>query len=586
MRLIEGLAAEPKRFSPPVAAAVGTAIGFYPLCIPSSAALAAALLVVSFGIALRLFGGRGAALNGFFIITLGTGMAAGIMASAVEKGRAQPNAEGPESSSGAALSLRWIEGRLISDSTPAKHGFRVYALRVDRLGLSGAAVESELDFPDPGTGPVYRILVRNGDAFDCGVRLRASGRRGDDGALFVQPRDIQLLDRGGPLDRLRGRVRSACRSALARVGSVSAGLLEALILGVRDSLSPGEAEAFKAAGCSHILALSGEHLSVLAVISIAALTPLLGPIKAKLGGAVLATLFMWIAGAGPSLLRAVIAAWIGALAVVLDRPQSALTVLSITFTTMTIIDPGSARSLSFVLSYGAVWGLAVLGPRFEFLLGRHLPPFLRGPTSASLAAQTAVSPILALTFGCLQFAGIPATIAAGPLVTAMMWWGLTSALVCSLVPAATPLAVAVSDALYRALTAVIDTAAALPPLPLTSPASRLAGAAAIVLIGAAVYARPYAEYRLARLRLADGPARLSRCRVACDVQALRAEFSDKPPPAGADSRRTRRRQGFARLGNRPRCREHDRDGAGRGTQGHGLRDRSRLRPASYETIRR
>ena len=53
-----------------------------------------------------------------------------------------------------------------------------------------------------------------------------------------------------------------------------------LILGVRDSLAPGEADAFKAAGCSHILALSGEHLSVFALLSIAALSPYWGRSRA------------------------------------------------------------------------------------------------------------------------------------------------------------------------------------------------------------------------------------------------------------------------------------------------------------------
>jgi competence protein ComEC len=298
--------------------------------------------------------------------------------------------------------------------------------------------------------------------------------------------------------------------------------MQALILGVKDSLAPEEAEAFKAAGCSHILALSGEHLSVLAVLAIAGLRPLVGPIRARLGGAALAALFMWIAGAGPSLLRAVLMAWIGALALALDRPQDWLTALALAFLAMTPIDPAGARSLSFTLSYLAVWGLAVLGPRFSFLLGRCLPPFLRESASASLAAQAAVSPALAFSFGYLQFAGIPASMASGPIVMLMMWWGMLSGLACSILPFAAPLARPVSDALYSVLMAVMGSAAACPVLPLSSVAAKGAASVAVAGLAALVYARPYAEY--ARLRFPPSPEGPPRGRGPGDVQALRPEL--------------------------------------------------------------
>ena len=312
--------------------------------------------------------------------------------------------------------------------------------------------------------------------------------------------------------------------------------MQALILGVRDSLAPSEAEVFKAAGCSHILALSGEHLSVLAMLAIAALKPFLGPLRARLGGAVLASLFMWVAGPGPSLLRSVLMVWIGAIALALDRPQPWLGFLALSFLAMVPIDPVGARSLGFTLSYLAVWGLAVLGPRFSFLLGRTLPPFLRESASASLAAQAAVSPLLAFTFGYLQFAGIPASMAAGPVVMVMMWWGMGMGLLCSILPVAINLAVPISDLLYRILMAIMETAASAPILPLASPAARAAASVAVVGLAALVYARPHAEYRasirrdsghLARLRFPPSPAGPPRGGGPCHDQALRPELLGK-----------------------------------------------------------
>jgi ComEC/Rec2-related protein len=543
------LESEPRRFSLPVAAASGTALGFYPGARLYFPLLFVAIAAASFGLALASSPSRASRLRRMQALALAIGVAAGATVAGFEAGRS-PAARGAVEAAGtdaAPLSPTWAEGRLSADSSPAKNGFRSYPLRVERLGLSGPGVSAELAFPKGGSGDL-RVLARAGAEVDAGSRIRVLGsfsepdaRRGSaenagasPPALFAKGRDVLVLDRGSALDRARSSVRDACRRALARIGTRSAGLYQALILGVRDSLAPDEAEAFKAAGCSHILALSGEHLSVLAVLAIAALRGFLGPLRARLGGAIVAGLFMWVAGPGPSLLRAVLMVWFGALALALDRPQGQLGFLALAFLAMLPLDPDGARSLSFTLSYLAVWGLAVLGPRFTFLLGGRLPPFLLESASASLAAQVAVSPLLAFTFGCLQFAGIPASMAAGPLVTAMMWWGMGAGLLCSLAPFALPVALPLSDFLYDLLLGIMKAAASCPMLQFPSPFARAAACAAVVALAALVYARPYAEYRAsgrgrvpARLRFAPGPAGAPARGRPRHVQALRAELPGK-----------------------------------------------------------
>jgi ComEC/Rec2-related protein len=509
------------------------ALGFYSGTSLFVLDVALAIGLASLGIVL---GGCGLRLRAMQAFALALGLVAGAAVAWNEAGLAAPEASAPggEQAGAALISLSpaWAEGRLSSDSTPAKNGFRSYPLEVQRLGLAGSGAAAELSFPGRRRGDALRVLARAGPEIDSGSLIRASGSfsmpdppSSGGPALFARPRDIDLIDRGGPIDRARSLAREACRRALARVGKRSAGLMQALILGVKDSLAPEEAEAFKAAGCSHILALSGEHLSVLAVLAIAALKPLLGAVRARLGGAILAALFMWIAGPGPSLLRSVLMVWIGAAALALDRPQHWLTVLSLSFLAMLPIDPAGARSLSFTLSYLAVWGLAVLGPRFSFLLGRALPPFLRESASASLSAQAAVSPVLAFAFGYLQLAGILASMAAGPVVMLMMWWGMGSSLLCSFLPFAAVLAAPVSDALYAVLMAIMKGAAAIPVLSLAPFAARLVASLAVAVLAALVYARPYAEY--ARLRLSPGPEGPPRERGLGHVQALRPELPGK-----------------------------------------------------------
>jgi ComEC/Rec2-related protein len=541
---------ESRRLSLPVMAAIGMAVSFYPG--PPLALVSFVCAVVASSLALALCDFRNGAgscrtrcMRSPRLFALGLGLISGAAIAWNEAGlsRIDPAVAGvvcgPD-----ALSVVWLEGRLTADSSPAKNGFRSYIIRVERMGLSGRGPSAELFFPRESSRASIRVLARAGAEVDSGALVRVRGRLSEGApsgsspgaaqgnssgaAFFAQARDILVVDRGGSLDRARSAARETCRLALSRVGKKSAGLLQALILGVRDSLASEESEAFKAAGCSHILALSGEHLSVLAVLAIAAFRPLVGPLRARFGGAILASLFMWIAGAGPSLLRSVLMMWIGSIALRLDRPQEWLVSLALSFLLMVSIDPESARSLSFTLSYLAVLGLAVLGARFSFALGRILPPFLLGPASAALAAQAAVWPLLAFSFGCLQLAGIPASIAAGPLVTATMWWGMGAGLLCSIFPFAVGLVIPVSDFLYSLLMGIMNTAAAAPIISLPSVVSRIAASLAVVGIVALVYARPYAEYgaSLARLRLSPSPAGPSRGRGPGHVQALRAELSD------------------------------------------------------------
>ena len=557
MRLPDYPDAEPKRFSLPLAAASGAAIGFYPGRDFSLVLCLGAVGIAAFGAALGAFASRGARLRRMRALALSLGLAFGATIAGVEAARLPPR----DLAAGAApqvvpappeLSPAWVEGRLASDSVPARNGFRSYSMSLERLGLAGAGVSAEVEYPSGG-GSV-RVLAKAGAAADSGALVRARGSPagagpggaekrapaafpGDPGsAFFARNGGILVLDRGSALVRVRSSVRDGCRSALARIGTRSAGLYQALILGVRDSLGSDESEAFKSAGCSHILALSGEHLSVFAILAVAALRGLVGPTGARLGGAAAAGLFMWVAGPGPSLVRAVLMAWIGAAALAVDRPQRQLDILALAFLVMLPLDPEGARSLSFTLSYLAVWGLAVLGPRFSFLMGRSLPPPILESAAASCAAQAAVSPLLAFSFGYLQLAGIPASMAAGPLVAAMMWWGMGSSLLCSLLPFAAPVLRPVSDLLYDVLMEIMRFAAACPPILLPSFALSLAGSAAVAALAGLVYARPYAEYRaagrrsslLARLRFAPGPAVPAPGGGPRHVQALRPELPGEP----------------------------------------------------------
>ncbi|MGO8693614.1 MAG: ComEC/Rec2 family competence protein [Rectinemataceae bacterium] len=533
-------------------AAVGLGIGFYPAMLPLFPMIVLALASASFGAVLRGLRTSGARARGNAAIVFGMAVLAG---SALSHDRglgthavaddSMPNGARTMHESGERpghLSFDSFSGRLAKDSSSTRSGFTAYRLDVERMRLKGPGLYGEILAKGPGGRGLARldVLVRGGPLLDSGTRieLRGSLQAGTGGnLLFAQPRDLVVVDRGTPIERFRSRARESVRSALSRVGDRSAGLLIALILGAQDSLDREDVDAFRAAGCTHILALSGEHLSVLAVLALFALKPVLGPIYARLGAALLATLFVWLAGPAPSLLRAVLMVWLGAIALILDRPQSWLSILCLSFVVSLPFDIEAARSLSFVLSYLAVWGLAVVAPRCEFILVRWLPPPLAAALAASLAAQAATAPVVIGVFGSLSLIGAFASIVAAPLVTAFMWWGMAAALLCSAMGFLAPFAVPVSDLLYLLLTGTMKAAAAVPALRVPGTAGRVETICVIAVLTAFVYARHDVGYRL-WVRSCRPPLRRAllsqdspRERETRHVEAPRPEFSRRPGSA-------------------------------------------------------
>ena len=399
------------------------------------------------------------------------------------------------------LRLIEVQGRLRSDSLPPRRGQRSFLLKAEELVLEApglrARVSSEAEL---------RVLARGADALDSGAFLRAKGvsppsvRTGGELLFYSQASDLETRPPEGFFGGLRTGLRAAFLRALDRAGGggASSGLLVALLSGCRDGLEIEEAEAFKKAGCAHILSLSGQHLSILAAALSFLLKPLGGPRKARGAALCFCLLFVFVAGFEAALLRSLLMYGLATWASLSDRPQEARTILGLSFAIQTLLDPESARSLSFQLSYLAMFGLIVLERRFEYLLQPLSPPFLAAALSASLSAQAATIPLAAAAFGAVYPIGLIASIVSGPLVAAFLWWGLAAALLCGLIPAAAIVVAPVSRFLHDCLAASMELFARAPALDVAGGGGIVLSSLAVVLLEAFVYALPYVDYHLER----------------------------------------------------------------------------------------
>jgi competence protein ComEC len=244
--------------------------------------------------------------------------------------------------------------------------------------------------------------------------------------------DVALLNtgEGAAFRRWVLAVRNRLAASLDRaVPEPQASFGQAILLGIRDGLPNDTVEDFRVSGTSHILAISGLHISVLLGISLAASALAFG--RRRQAYLVVPLLLIWgyalVSGAQPSAVRAAImgTAYLGALAV--GRPGSIQPALALAAAVMVAIDPDALSSVSFQLSFAAMAGIALLNrPLAEWLESAlaatpdkdGLGPSLLRPVielaTVSVAATVAVLPLVAFYFERVSLVGLPATLLAMP----------------------------------------------------------------------------------------------------------------------------------------------------------------------------
>lgn len=196
----------------------------------------------------------------------------------------------------------------------------------------------------------------------------------------------------------------------------SAPLLKALMTGERSGLDRETVIAFRRSGASHLLALSGLHMGIIAMVIRSALSILGRSRAAELARAALLVGFCLVytlaCGASPSLVRALLFILLGqAAALCPERRSSPADRLCIAATIQLAIDPLSIGSAAFQLSYLAMIGVVFIAPRLEAWypdipggnnsLILRLDPFRYIWKAASLAisCQLTTAPLVWLRFG-------------------------------------------------------------------------------------------------------------------------------------------------------------------------------------------
>ncbi len=224
------------------------------------------------------------------------------------------------------------------------------------------------------------------------------------------------LERFGPPRSPPYVVANALRAAIARgcapLDPTDRSLLAGFLLGDTRGIPPVVSGEFRAAGLSHLLAVSGENVAfVLALVG-----PMLRRCSLRgrllLGLAVL-VVFGCVTRFEPSVLRAEVMAGLAMAAAFVGRPVPAGRLLCSAVVVLLLIDPFLLHSLGFQLSVAATAAIVALSPAVAARLPG--PGWWREALAVPLAAQLGVTPILLVAQGSVPLLSPVANLVAVPL---------------------------------------------------------------------------------------------------------------------------------------------------------------------------
>ena len=208
-------------------------------------------------------------------------------------------------------------------------------------------------------------------------------------------------------------------------------LLRALLTGLRDGLPRETIASFRAAGASHILALSGLHLGIIYLL-LSKLLSLMGNgrvayVVRSVVVVAACAFYTLMTGAGPSIVRAFLFICINEMMRhAPGRRKSPVAVWCIALLVQLVISPWVIRSVGFQLSYLAMLGIFVLFPWLDAFYEKPVQSWspMRWAWSSmalSISCQVFTAPLVWLRFGTFPKYFLLTNLIALPLTSALMF---------------------------------------------------------------------------------------------------------------------------------------------------------------------
>ena len=302
-----------------------------------------------------------------------------------------------------------------------RDGQQVAAVRIGGDGASWLVAATLPRFPDIEPGDLLTI--------DGAVEKPPDGPYGDYLTRIgvvgtIRSRGLAVTGQsegpGATLERLR---RAAGDALAAAIPEPEAGLAAGIVIGLRDRVDRDLAGDFTTVGASHVVAISGWNIAIVAA-TVAALAGRFGRRRRAMVMVPAILLYVLFAGASPSVVRAAAMAGVVLLARETGRAGRAAAALGWAAAILLVVEPSLVLDAGFQLSTLATGGIlawaAPLDRRLRAVAGGRLPGWLAESLAVSLAAQAATLPIVLVTFGRLAIISPAINLAIVPFVAPAM----------------------------------------------------------------------------------------------------------------------------------------------------------------------
>ena len=311
---------------------------------------------------------------------------------------------------------------------------------------------------------------------------------------------MQLVERPGQpdlrrlIDDLRNRLDSVCASLMPEP---QASLLAGILVGSRATMPPEFRDALNVTSTSHIVAVSGFNVTLLAAAAQLVALRFLSRRKATLLSILVVWSYALLTGLPPSATRAALMATMALAAVLAGRGGDALSFLCFSGALMTALDPLVLYDLGFQLSFLATAGLVMLEPVLRRLMGR-LPAWLSGSLSVTMAAQLATLPVLISNFQLVSLVSPLSNLLIAPVLPSLMGLGGATVILGAVFPPVGDLLAPVTWLHLTYLVEVIRWTARLPGASVATGSLGFAPVLLYYLLLLSIAVWPMAEIRIAR----------------------------------------------------------------------------------------
>lgn len=229
--------------------------------------------------------------------------------------------------------------------------------------------------------------------------------------------------------------RRIVQSQVRFLGVPEGTLVSAMVLGGRAVDLPFDVrDRFVRVGLAHALAASGFQVSLILGV-VLALTQRFA-VKTQAGsGAIAILLFVGLAGASASVLRAAVMGFAGLAGLLTDRKVKPVNALVVAATLLLLFNPWWIWDLGFQLSFAATLGLLVTVPALTTML-TWLPPVIATAIAVPIAATIWTLPIQIFAFCLVSPYCILANLVTVPLITVISLGGFASGILGLIYPLA------------------------------------------------------------------------------------------------------------------------------------------------------